>query len=122
MGSHRLRADFYHRFPARGTDDDQGGKQPRVQAAHPAWQNVWLEEADEGAIAVPRNYRIGYVEQQLAFTEETPLAPNSPYSASKTAADMLVRAYHHTYGLPTSITRCSNNYGPYQFPENSFLY
>jgi dTDP-glucose 4,6-dehydratase len=52
-----------------------------------------------------------------AFTEETPLAPNSPYSASKTAADMLVRAYHHTYGLPASITRCSNNYGPYQFPE-----
>ena len=52
-----------------------------------------------------------------AFTEETPLAPNSPYSASKTAADMLVRAYYHTYGLPTSITRCSNNYGPYQFPE-----
>jgi dTDP-glucose 4,6-dehydratase len=52
-----------------------------------------------------------------AFTENTPLAPNSPYSASKTAADMLVRAYHHTYGLHTSITRCSNNYGPYQFPE-----
>ena len=52
-----------------------------------------------------------------AFTEETPLAPNSPYSASKTAADMLVRAYHHTYGLPVTITRCSNNYGPYQFPE-----
>jgi dTDP-glucose 4,6-dehydratase len=52
-----------------------------------------------------------------AFTEESPLAPNSPYSASKTAADMLVRAYYHTYGLSTSITRCSNNYGPYQFPE-----
>jgi dTDP-glucose 4,6-dehydratase len=52
-----------------------------------------------------------------AFTEETPLAPNSPYSASKTAADLLVRAYHHTYGLPALITRCSNNYGPYQFPE-----
>jgi dTDP-glucose 4,6-dehydratase len=52
-----------------------------------------------------------------AFTEETPLAPNSPYSASKTAADMLVRAYHHTYGIPALITRCSNNYGPYQFPE-----
>jgi len=52
-----------------------------------------------------------------AFTEETPLAPNSPYSASKTAADMLVRAYHHTYGFPTIITRCSNNFGPYQFPE-----
>ncbi|RPJ05286.1 MAG: dTDP-glucose 4,6-dehydratase [Deltaproteobacteria bacterium] len=52
-----------------------------------------------------------------AFTEETPLAPNSPYSASKASADMMVRAYHHTYGLPTVITRCSNNYGPYQFPE-----
>jgi dTDP-glucose 4,6-dehydratase len=52
-----------------------------------------------------------------AFTEETPLAPNSPYSASKTAADLLVRAYHHTYGIPATITRCSNNYGPYQFPE-----
>ncbi len=52
-----------------------------------------------------------------AFTEETPLAPNSPYSASKTAADMMVRAYFHTYGLPVLITRCSNNYGPYQFPE-----
>jgi len=52
-----------------------------------------------------------------AFTEETPLAPNSPYSASKTAADMMVRAYFHTYGLPAIITRCSNNYGPYQFPE-----
>jgi dTDP-glucose 4,6-dehydratase len=52
-----------------------------------------------------------------AFSEETPLAPNSPYSASKTAADLLVRAYHRTYGLPVLITRCSNNFGPYQFPE-----
>jgi len=52
-----------------------------------------------------------------AFTEETPLAPNSPYSASKTAADILVRAYHRTYGLPGLVTRCSNNFGPYQFPE-----
>jgi dTDP-glucose 4,6-dehydratase len=51
------------------------------------------------------------------FTESTPLAPNSPYSASKAAADLLVRAYHETYGLPINITRCSNNYGPYQFPE-----
>ena len=52
-----------------------------------------------------------------AFTEASPIAPNSPYSASKTAADLLVRAYHKTYGLPCIITRCSNNYGPYQFPE-----
>jgi dTDP-glucose 4,6-dehydratase len=52
-----------------------------------------------------------------AFTESTPYAPNSPYSASKAAADHLVRAYGETYGLPTLLTNCSNNYGPYQFPE-----
>ncbi|MDR2554665.1 MAG: dTDP-glucose 4,6-dehydratase [Fibromonadaceae bacterium] len=51
------------------------------------------------------------------FTEDTPLAPNSPYSASKASADFLVRAWHETYKLDTVITRCSNNYGPYQFPE-----
>jgi dTDP-glucose 4,6-dehydratase len=51
------------------------------------------------------------------FTEETPLAPNSPYSASKASSDMLVRAAFHTHGFPACITRCSNNYGPYQFPE-----
>lgn len=51
------------------------------------------------------------------FTEETPLAPNSPYSASKASADLLCRAYFKTYGLPVTVTRCSNNYGPYQFPE-----
>ncbi|GIX39819.1 MAG: dTDP-glucose 4,6-dehydratase [Silanimonas sp.] len=51
------------------------------------------------------------------FTEATPYAPNSPYSASKAASDHLVRAFHHTYGLPVLTTNCSNNYGPYQFPE-----
>ena len=51
------------------------------------------------------------------FTEDTPYAPNSPYSASKAASDHLVRAFHHTYGLPVLTTNCSNNYGPYQFPE-----
>lgn len=51
------------------------------------------------------------------FTEDTNLAPNSPYSASKTSADLIVRAYNETFGLPMNITRCSNNYGPYQFPE-----
>ncbi|MFZ5662048.1 MAG: dTDP-glucose 4,6-dehydratase [Pseudomonadota bacterium] len=51
------------------------------------------------------------------FTEQTPYAPNSPYSASKAASDHLVRAFHHTYGLPTLTTNCSNNYGPFQFPE-----
>lgn len=51
------------------------------------------------------------------FTEEMPLSPRSPYSASKASADMMVLAYHHTFGVPVNITRCSNNYGPYQFPE-----
>ena len=57
--------------------------------------------------------------QDPAFTESTPLAPNSPYSASKAGADLLVRAYVETYGLDAVITRCSNNYGPYQFPKSS---
>ncbi len=52
-----------------------------------------------------------------AFSEDSSLRPNSPYAASKAAADLLVRAYHYSYGLPTLITRCGNNYGPYQFPE-----
>ncbi len=51
------------------------------------------------------------------FTEDTPLHPNSPYAASKAAADLLALSYHHTFGIPVMITRCSNNYGPYQFPE-----
>lgn len=51
------------------------------------------------------------------FTEDTPLSPNSPYSASKAGADLLVRSYYETYGMPVIITRCSNNYGPYQYPE-----
>jgi len=56
-------------------------------------------------------------EADPAFSETTPYAPNSPYSASKAGSDHLVRAYHHTYGLPTLTTNCSNNYGPYHFPE-----
>ncbi len=59
----------------------------------------------------------GALGQTGMFTETTPLSPNSPYSASKASADMIVHAYYQTYGLPVNITRCSNNYGPYQFPE-----
>ncbi len=59
----------------------------------------------------------GSLGSEGAFTESTPLSPNSPYSASKASADLLVRAFHHTYGMDTVTTRCSNNYGPYQFPE-----
>lgn len=56
-------------------------------------------------------------EPNLKFTERTPLRPNSPYSASKAASDLLVLAYHHTFGFPAVVTRCSNNFGPYQYPE-----
>jgi dTDP-glucose 4,6-dehydratase len=59
----------------------------------------------------------GTLGERGAFDEETPYAPNSPYAASKASADHLVRAYGHTFGLPVLITNCSNNYGPYQFPE-----
>jgi dTDP-glucose 4,6-dehydratase len=59
----------------------------------------------------------GSLGKEGLFTEETPYRPNSPYSASKASSDHLVRAYHETYGLPTTLSNCSNNYGPYQFPE-----
>jgi len=59
----------------------------------------------------------GSLGEEGYFSEETPYQPNSPYAASKAASDHFVRAFHHTYGLPTVITNCSNNYGPYQFPE-----
>ena len=86
-----------------------------------AARRVWLEEGSG------RTHRFHHVStdevygtlgpDDPAFTESTPYAPNSPYSASKAASDHLVRAYHHTYGLQTSISNCSNNYGPYQFAE-----
>lgn len=59
----------------------------------------------------------GSLGQTKKFTESSPLSPNNPYAASKAGADLIVRAYHETYGLPVNITRCCNNYGPYQFPE-----
>jgi dTDP-glucose 4,6-dehydratase len=75
----------------------------------------------------PNSYRFHHIStdevygslepDDLGFNEKTPYAPNSPYSASKAGSDHLVRAYHHTYGLPTLMTNCSNNYGPYHFPE-----
>ncbi|RJF97797.1 dTDP-glucose 4,6-dehydratase [Noviherbaspirillum saxi] len=90
-----------------------------------------LEAAREYYAALPavkqRDFRFLHVStdevygslapNEPAFRETTAYAPNSPYSASKAASDHLVRAYHHTYGLPTLTTNCSNNYGPYQFPE-----
>jgi dTDP-glucose 4,6-dehydratase len=75
------------------------------------------------AKSIPRYVQVstdevyGSLGKEGFFTEETPLAPNSPYAASKTSADLLVRAYCHTFNFPAIVTRCSNNYGPYQFPE-----
>jgi dTDP-glucose 4,6-dehydratase len=75
------------------------------------------------ALELPRFVHIstdevyGTLGDEGLFTEETPLAPNSPYSASKASSDLLCRAFHETYGQPVIVTRCSNNYGPYQFPE-----
>jgi dTDP-glucose 4,6-dehydratase len=71
----------------------------------------------ERFVAVSTDEVYGSLGAAGAFTEETPLAPNSPYAASKAAADLLVRSYVKTFGLPAILTRCSNNYGPYQFPE-----
>src|SRR5205809_257138 len=68
----------------------------------------------EGPLKDPR---VTFVRGDIADREATPYAPNSPYAASKASADHLVRAYSHTYGLPVLITNCSNNYGPFQFPE-----
>jgi dTDP-glucose 4,6-dehydratase len=83
------------------------------------WMN--LSDADKAAfrfLHVSTDEVYGSLGPEDApFTEATPFAPNSPYSASKASSDHLVRAYHHTYGLPTLTTNCSNNYGPYQFPE-----
>lgn len=86
-----------------------------------AARKVWL---DEGAGRPHRFHHVSTDEvygslgpADPAFHEATPYAPNSPYSASKAASDHLVRAYHHTYGLQVTTTNCSNNYGPYQFPE-----
>ncbi|MFC1985424.1 dTDP-glucose 4,6-dehydratase [Chloroflexota bacterium] len=82
---------------------------------------VLLEGAEQHKIKlflqVSTDEVYGSLGEEGKFTEGSPLLPNSPYAASKAAADCLCRAYYHTYGLPVVITRCSNNYGPFQFPE-----
>lgn len=90
-----------------------------LEAARGYWQN--LKGAEQEAfrfLHVSTDEVYGSLSPAApAFTEKHPYAPNSPYSASKAASDHLVRAYHHTYGLPVLTSNCSNNYGPYQFPE-----
>ena len=89
-----------------------------LEAARAYW-NTLLEDAKKEFrfLHVSTDEVFGSLDEDGYFTEETPYAPNSPYSASKAASDHFVRAFHRTYGLPTIITNCSNNYGPYQFPE-----
>ena len=99
------------------------GTQCLLDAAKAHWNlepgNKYCREYREGVVylQVSTDEVYGALGKTGMFTETTPIAPNSPYSASKASADMVVRAYSKTYGLPVNITRCSNNYGPYQFPE-----
>ena len=91
------------------------GTQTLLEESRKHWQSGTVEDFRYFQISTDEVY--GSLGENGYFTEDTPLAPNSPYSASKAGADMLVRAYHETYGMPTLNTRCSNNYGPYHFPE-----
>lgn len=99
------------------------GTQALLDAAKVHWKlephNKYSREyrADVRYLQVSTDEVYGALGKTGMFTETTALAPNSPYSASKASADLMVRAYHQTFGLPVNITRCSNNYGPYQFPE-----
>jgi dTDP-glucose 4,6-dehydratase len=89
-----------------------------LEAARDYWKNLPTERKSAFRfLHVSTDEVFGSLGPDGHFTESTPYAPNSPYSASKASSDHFVRAYHHTYGLPTVITNCSNNYGPYQFPE-----
>jgi dTDP-glucose 4,6-dehydratase len=89
-----------------------------LDAARAHWKGLSGDARDEFRfLHVSTDEVYGTLGETGLFEEETPYAPNSPYAASKAAADHLVRAWYHTYGLPVVITNCSNNYGPYQFPE-----
>src|SRR6266567_5794921 len=91
------------------------GTQVLLEASRAHWQSGAVKDFRFLQVSTDEVY--GSLGATGFFTEETPLAPNSPYAASKAAGDLLVRSYVHTFHLPALITRCSNNYGPYQFPE-----
>lgn len=95
--------------PREFLDTNIMGTQTLLEAARQAGVERFLQVSTDEVY--------GSLGAEGLFTEETPIQPNSPYAASKAAADLVCRAYHHTYGYPVLITRCSNNYGPYQFPE-----
>lgn len=89
-----------------------------LEEARQYWQGLSGKDKDQFRfLHVSTDEVYGSLGETGYFTESTPYQPNSPYSASKAASDHLVRAWHHTYGLPVLTTNCSNNYGPYQFPE-----
>jgi len=99
------------------------GTQSLLDAAKRCWSkapdNKYCRDYREGVkfLQISTDEVYGSLGKTGMFTETAPLSPNSPYSASKASADMIVRSYYETFGLPVNITRCSNNYGPYQFPE-----
>ncbi|MCU7906916.1 MAG: dTDP-glucose 4,6-dehydratase [Candidatus Thiodiazotropha sp. (ex Epidulcina cf. delphinae)] len=104
--------------PAEFIDTNIGGTFNLLECARTYWQQLSPEEAKAFRfLHVSTDEVYGSLGAEGMFSETTPYAPNSPYAASKAASDHLVRAWHHTYGLPVLTTNCSNNYGPYQFPE-----
>ncbi|MFJ7935674.1 dTDP-glucose 4,6-dehydratase [Sporosarcina sp. NPDC096371] len=103
--------------PARFLTTNVTGTQILLEAAKCYWQANPEDAACRRFIQISTDEVYGTVDEVGLISEETSLSPNSPYTASKASADLMVRAYYETYGLPILITRCSTNYGPYQFPE-----
>ena len=104
--------------PAAFIDTNIVGTYTLLEAARSYWATLAAEPRDAFRFHhVSTDEVYGALGDSGLFTETTPYAPNSPYSASKAASDHLVRAWHHTYGLPVVTTNCSNNYGPYHYPE-----
>jgi dTDP-glucose 4,6-dehydratase len=104
--------------PAAFIDTNVVGTLGLLESSRDYWRGLERDAAQSFRfLHVSTDEVYGSLGPEGSFKETTPYAPNSPYSASKAASDHLVRAFHHTYGLPTLTTNCSNNYGPYQFPE-----
>ncbi|MBT3030500.1 MAG: dTDP-glucose 4,6-dehydratase [Candidatus Thiodiazotropha sp. (ex Lucina pensylvanica)] len=104
--------------PAEFIDTNIGGTFNLLECARTYWAGLAPDEAEAFRfLHVSTDEVYGSLGDEGKFTETTSYAPNSPYSASKAASDHLVRAWYHTYGMPVLTTNCSNNYGPYQFPE-----
>ncbi|MFC1747694.1 dTDP-glucose 4,6-dehydratase [Pseudomonadota bacterium] len=104
--------------PAAFIETNIVGTYALLQAAREYWATLeGAKKEDFRFHHISTDEVYGSLGEDGLFTEETAYAPNSPYSASKASSDHLVRAWHHTYGLPTVMTNCSNNYGPYQYPE-----